>query len=80
MTRKRPSTILEHLSGDERGAVLRALLAAHPDLRGEAEQLASALLADVDRQSVAAEVVETYLGQSYLDIGSQAGRQPLTAP
>lgn len=69
-------TTLQDLSVDERATVLGALLDAHPDLRDEADRLALALLADVDREVVADDVVATYLGQSYLDIGSRVGRQP----
>lgn len=35
-----------------------------------------AVLADVDPEAVADDVVAIYLGQSYLDIGSRVGRQP----
>lgn len=76
MARERPAGTLQHLSGDERGTVLSWLLAAHPSLRDEADRLAAALLTDIDREEVASSVIETYLGQSYLDIGSRAGRQP----
>lgn len=75
MARGRPTGTLQHLSGDERATVLGALLDAHPDLRDEADRLAAALLADIDRQSVASSLAEAYLNQSYLDIGSRAGRQ-----
>lgn len=67
---------LDQLATDERGVVLDALLAVHPDLRDEAERLAIDLLTDVDGDAVRAEVIETYLDQSYLDIADRVGRQP----
>lgn len=71
-----PATAYRRAASGESGAVLAALLAARPDLRDHAEQLARAQLTDVDPDAVAAEVVDVYLDQSVLDIGGgRAGRQ-----
>lgn len=67
---------LRSLAPGEHEQVLAALLARHPDLRDEAEQLARELLVTVDRGEVASRVVERYLGQSFMEIGDRAGRRP----
>jgi hypothetical protein len=67
---------LDHLTIEERAAVLGNLLRNHPELRNEADDLAAEQLRDVDQESVAVEVMNAYLDQSFLDVGSRAGRQP----
>lgn len=76
MTTAPSTTYLDHLTPHEGAQVLSALLAAHPALRTQAEELAHAELSDVDPARVAREVVERYLGQSFLEIGDRAGRRP----
>lgn len=71
-----PTTRITDLTDAERTVVLRHLLEAHPELREEAEQLAAAAADDVDREDVAAMVVEVYLDQSFMEIGDRCGRQP----
>lgn len=70
------TTRITDLTDAERTVVLRCLLEVHPELREEAEQLAAAAAGDVDREEVVDAVVETYLGQSYMEIGDRCGRQP----
>lgn len=74
--RTRDDALLDALTGAEGIFVLRQLVTEDPELRGEAERIAAQRLSDVDRDGVADEVAEVYLGQSFLEIGSRAGRQP----
>ena len=69
-----PTPALDKLAGSECSLLLTALLASHPDLRGEAEHLALALLADSDADEVA-ESIEWELRAADLDhLASRAGR------
>ena len=70
----KPGSALERLEADEAHAVLRRLLAAHPDLRAEAEQTARSLLAEVSFESVADEVECAMCSLDLDDLGSRAGR------
>lgn len=65
---------LEGLKADEAAAVLRRLLAAHPDLASEAEQIARSLLHEVDYESVAAEIEDEIRALNYDDLNARAGR------
>ncbi len=71
-----PTTSITDLTDAERTVVLRHLLEAHPELLGEAEQLAAAAAGDVEREEAAAAVIEAYLDQSFMEIGDRCGRQP----
>jgi hypothetical protein len=72
-TAKRRSA-LERLEPREAHTILQRLLAAHPELRPEAEQMARALLAQIDFESVAAEVERSLRCLSLDDLGERAGR------
>ena len=56
--------------------MLRRPLEEHRELRREAEQQAASVVGEVDRDDVAARVVEVYLRQSVMEIGERCGRQP----
>lgn len=69
-----PTPVLDTLAPSERSQVLSDLLASHPDLRHEAEHLASRLLAEVDGEAIA-DFVEWELRAADLDqLASRAGR------
>lgn len=70
----KPASILERLEGDEAHAVLHGLLAAHPDLRPEAEKAARSLLGQVSFESVAEDVEHALRSLDLDDLGSRAGR------
>jgi hypothetical protein len=65
---------LERLEPREAHAILQRLLAAHPELRPEAERMARALLAQIDFVSIAAEVEHSLRCLSLDDLGERAGR------
>jgi hypothetical protein len=69
-----PCPVLERLEADEARGVLDRLLAAHPDLRLEAEQAARSLLSQVSFESVADDVEQTLRSLDLDDLGSRAGR------
>lgn len=77
MPRKKspPKDVLAALTGDEGLAVLRALLAAHPELGEEAQALATRRLVTVDRRRVADAVVASIDALGLEDLGGRAGRQ-----
>ena len=56
--KKKPtkSSLINGLKPEETAAVLRRLLAAHPDLEAEAENIAKSVLHEVDLASIANEV------------------------
>jgi hypothetical protein len=67
---------LNALTAEERSALLDALLTARPDLRGQAEELATRQLSEVDPAEVA-DSVESALGFVEVDeLGGRAGYQP----
>ena len=68
------ASALERLEPGEAHAVLRRLLAAHPDLRAEAEQTARLLLSEVSFESVADDVEHALRSLDLDDLGSRAGR------
>lgn len=77
MPRARPKTTApKELSPEKRTVVLDRLLASHPDLREEAEAIASDMLQVVDPSPVADEVVEAFQRMDFQLIGTRAGRQP----
>jgi hypothetical protein len=73
--RSKPASVLEQLEDGEAHALLRRLLAAHPDLRTEAEKLARALLCEVRFESVADDVEQALRTLNLDDLGSRAGRR-----
>src|SRR5439155_11842638 len=62
------------LQPDEAAAVLRRLLAAHPDLETEAESIARSLLQEVDLNSIADEVEDAVRSLDYEELNARAGR------
>ncbi len=72
-TPKKPS-VLERLDPGEAQAVLHRLLAAHADLRAEADQIARGLLGEVAFESVADDVEDALRSLDLDDLGSRAGR------
>jgi hypothetical protein len=64
------------LAPGERGEVLAALLAAHPDLADEAERLATGLLASPSLEEIASEVEWELTQLSLEDLAGRAGRVP----
>jgi hypothetical protein len=68
------ASVLERLEAREARTVLQRLLAAHPDLRSEAEQLARSLLRDIKFESVADDVEHALRSLDLDDLGGCAGR------
>lgn len=71
--RKRIS-VLNSLKPEESQAVLHRLLAAHPALGAEAEQIARSLLGEVSFESVAGQVEDAVRALSLRDLNRRAGR------
>lgn len=65
--------MLDRLNPREAATVLRRLLAAHPDLVAEAEQIAISLLGEVSFESVAGEVEYAVSSLDLDDLNSRAG-------
>ncbi len=61
MARGRKGKVLPRLTSDEGASVLRSLLDLHPELVGEAEEIARARIADVAAGAVADEVAQAVL-------------------
>ena len=59
---------------EETAAVLRRLLVAHPDLKGEAENIAKSVLHEVDLESIADEVEDAVRALDDADLNGRAGR------
>lgn len=74
-SKKRP-TVLDRTSPEEAESVLRALLDLHPHLRRKAEDIAKALVAEVQSEDIADEVAHTILSIGLDALNSRAGRQP----
>ena len=70
----KPASVLERLAAGEAQAVLQRLLAAHADLRAEAEEIARGLLGEVTFESVADDVEHALRSLDLDDLGSRAGR------
>lgn len=66
-------SVLDRLKPEEAQAVLRRLLAAHPTLAAEAEQIARSLLGEVTFEAVADEVEEAVRAPGLEDLNSRAG-------
>jgi len=65
---------VERLKPEEATAVLRHLLEVHPELAGEAEEIARALLQRVEYEDVAAEIEDEIRALDYEDLNARAGR------
>lgn len=68
------ASAIDRLGPREAQAVLHQLLAAHADLRSEAEQMARSLLAAVTREAVAGDVEQALRALDLDDLGRRAGR------
>lgn len=66
-------SVLDRLKPGEAETVLRRLLAAHPDLGAEAEQIARSVLGEVSFESVAEEVEHAVRSLDLDDLNSRAG-------
>ncbi len=55
--------------------MLRSLLEGHPELVREAEELARAVVTDVDVEAIAGEVEDAVLGLDIDDLNTRAGRR-----
>jgi hypothetical protein len=67
--------VLARLQADEAAGVLQALIARHPELVGEAEQLSRVAVTEVNVEAVAAAVEDTVLALDLDDLNARAGRQ-----
>jgi hypothetical protein len=76
MTRRKRKDTLSSLESDECAEVLRQLLNRYPDLRDEANSIASDLLDDASVEVVSDEVTDLVLGIGLEDLGRRAGKQP----
>ena len=76
-TRKRSTkraSVLDRLRPEEAQTVLQRLLAAHSELRPEAQQIAKSLLSEVEFECVADEVEDAVRDVDLDDLGSRAGK------
>jgi len=71
---RKGASVLNSLRPEEAQAVLHRLLAAHPALGAEAEQIAKSLLGEVSFESVADQVEQTVRALSLHDLNRRAGR------
>lgn len=65
---------LDRLRNHERSTVLSTLLAAHPELLAEADEVASRLHVTVDPDTIAADVVASLGNLDTDDLANRAGR------
>ena len=76
MTRKtKTRRVLDGITADEGLAVLRTLLRRHPDLTAEAEAIAATFASEVDRHSVAEDIVDAVGMLGFEELNARAGRQ-----
>ena len=68
------NSLMNGLRPEESATVLRRLLAAHPDLEAEAENIAKSVLHEVDLESIANEVEDAVRALDYDDLNGRAGR------
>lgn len=74
MATKRASPTLGHMSPNEQAGVLRALLARHPELRAEAEQIAIDTMAASSVEAVAQEVHDAVASVDNEALRGRAGK------
>lgn len=74
-SRGRRRNVLALLKPEEDGSVLRALLDRHPELVAEAEEIATAMMAEADAAALADRVERAVLDLDIDDLGSRAGRR-----
>lgn len=71
---RRKGSVLDRLKAEEAQDVLYRLLAAHPDLRAEAEKIARSLLGEVTCEAITDEVEEAVRALDLEDLNRRAGR------
>jgi hypothetical protein len=71
---KDPGAVLARLTPEEGTRVLRSLLALHPELLAQAEEIAESTIADVNAAAVSEEVEQAILDVDTDDVGARAGR------
>jgi hypothetical protein len=76
MPRQRRTPALTSLHPNEAGAVLNALLTAHPDLIPQAEELATGILAEAAWESVREDVTHALLSLPLEALNDRAGYHP----
>jgi hypothetical protein len=76
MARQRRAPALKALRPHEAGAVLEALLEAHPDLLGETERLAAGILDGITWESVCEDLTYTLRSLPLEALNDRAGYQP----
>jgi hypothetical protein len=69
----RQPDLLENLESSEAAVVLREMLAAHPELRSEAQAIARGVLGEVSFLSIAEEVEDSLRQLDYDDLNGRAG-------
>ena len=67
--------VLDGITPDEGLAVLRALIRHHPNLAAEAEDLATAFASQVDRDTIAEDIVDAVSALGFEELNARAGRQ-----
>ncbi len=72
--RRKKGSVVEHLKPEEATDVLRRILAAHPDLRAEAEKHARSLLGEASFEVIAGEVEDVVRAFDLDDLNGRAGR------
>jgi hypothetical protein len=71
--RESKTPVLDRLDSAEAAGVLRQLLAAHPELGSEAEQIAKSLLQAESFESIAEEIEQSMLALDIDDLNARAG-------
>jgi hypothetical protein len=71
---KKKTSLLDQLQPGEAALVLRRLLAGHPELLPEAEEIARSTLGDIWFESIAGEVEDSIRQLSLDDLDGRAGR------
>jgi len=74
--RRQKSDVLEKLCGEEAAQIVHALMQRHPDLREEAIELATALVAAVDARKLGSELGQRLLSLDIFDLSNRASREP----
>jgi len=76
MARRKGKDILSCLDPNELAEVMHQILIHHPDLRDEANNVASNLLSEISVEAVSEEVTDLILGVGLEVLGNRAGKQP----
>jgi hypothetical protein len=73
-SRRKRADLLSRITPHEAVAILRVLLERHSELHGEAEEVAKAMVTDVQVEDVAEAVEQAVLGLDLDDLNARAGR------